>query len=76
LQPGDGDCKLSVINVDGSCNICGYNNLNSKVNVDMKKVKSLSPGKRAKNKEKTRIGILFCKYRKTLKQLEGISIYL
>ena len=40
-QGGDEDCKLSVINVDDSCNICGYNNLNSKANVDKKRYKDL-----------------------------------
>ena len=40
-QGGDGDCKLSVINVDDSCRKCGYNSSNSKVNVDKKRYKDL-----------------------------------
>lgn len=40
-QGGDGDCKLSVINVDDSCKNCGYNDLNFKVNVDKKRYKDL-----------------------------------
>lgn len=38
-QGGDRDCKLSVINVDDNCKNCGYNNSNSKVNVDKKRYK-------------------------------------
>ncbi|NLY45339.1 MAG: hypothetical protein GX053_05045, partial [Tissierella sp.] len=38
-QGGDENCKLSVINVDDSCRKCGYNNSNSKVNVDKKRYK-------------------------------------
>ena len=38
-EGGDENCKLSVINVDDSCRKCGYNNSNSKVNVDKKRYK-------------------------------------
>ncbi|WP_313233213.1 hypothetical protein [Tissierella praeacuta] len=40
-QGGDGDCKLSVINVDDNCKDCGYNDCNFKINVDKKRYKDL-----------------------------------
>lgn len=40
-QGVDGDCKLSVINVDDSCKDCGYNDLNFKVNVGRCRYKDL-----------------------------------
>jgi hypothetical protein len=40
-QGGDGDCKLSMINVDERCLNCGYKDLNLTVNVDKKRYRDL-----------------------------------
>lgn len=42
-QGGDGDCKLSVINVDDSCRNC--NDCNFKINVDKKRYKTTQNGR-------------------------------